>query len=250
MSGFMFASLLPVQRSSGKRVRRPAPLSRSRSTAGRVGGRRCGSISGTRSRACTASCDVVHQEPRLPVLDHLAAGAEVHGDHGHAGRIGFRQHQSESLRDRVQVQAAPGRGRTMHSCPPRPRARRIRICRFRCGSTCSRKYVLILDDAGDQQRQPTPLRNLDRQVDALVRVDPAEKDQIIAAGFLKRVQREVDSVIDRRQVVQPRRAIGVADRDEVSVTILLIDRHDSGRRESVNGCQDRRLHQPGVRTAP
>ena len=71
------------------------------------------------------------------------------------------------------------------------------------------------------KRQPAQASHLDRQMDALVRVNPAEEDQVIAARFLKRVQREVDSVIDRRQIIQPRRAIGVADGDKISVTILL-----------------------------
>ena len=61
----------------------------------------------------------------------------------------------------------------------------------------------ILDNARDQQRQPAQARNLDRQMDALVGVNPAEENQVIAAAFLERVQREVDSVIDRRQVIQP-----------------------------------------------
>ena len=67
--------------------------------------------------------DIVDQETRLPVFDHLTAGAQVHGDHGHAGGIGFRQDQSESLRDGVQVQQRSGAARTIRSCPLRPPAR-------------------------------------------------------------------------------------------------------------------------------
>ena len=40
----------------------------------------------------------------LPVLDDLAAGAEIHRDHGHARGIGLGQDQAEPFRDRVQVQ--------------------------------------------------------------------------------------------------------------------------------------------------
>ena len=66
------------------------------------------SISERRSKGPHRLVDVVDQKAGLPVLDHLAAGAEVHGDHGHARGIGFRQDQSESLRDGVQVQQRAG----------------------------------------------------------------------------------------------------------------------------------------------
>ena len=64
-------------------------------------------------------------------------------------------------------------------------------------------------------------------MDAFVGVNPAEEDQV-AATFLERVQREVDPVIDRSQIIQSRRAIGVADRNEISVAVLLIYGHDLG----------------------
>ncbi len=51
------------------------------------------------------------------------------------------------------------------------------------------------------------MSNLNRQMDTLVRVNPAEEDQVISAKFLDRVRREVDSVIDRRQIIQTRCAI-------------------------------------------
>jgi hypothetical protein len=46
----------------------------------------------------------------------------------------------------------------------------------------------ILDNSRDKQRQSAEARNLDGQVDALVRVNPAEENQAIAAVFLKRVE--------------------------------------------------------------
>jgi hypothetical protein len=48
-------------------------------------------------------------------------------------------------------------------------------------------------------------------MNALVRVNPAQENQVVTAAFLKRVQRQVDPVVDCRQVIQPRGAIGVAD---------------------------------------
>src|ERR1700683_5407467 len=83
-------------------------------------------------------------------------------------------------------------------------------------------------------------------MDALVRVNASQKNQVMAARFPQRVERQVDSVIDSRQVIQARRAIGVADGDKVSVAILPVDRHDSGRGESVDGSEDRSLDQPAV----
>ena len=87
---------------------------------------------------------------------------------------------------------------------------------------------------------------LDRQVDALIRMDPADKDEIFSAGLSLRVECEVDSVVDRCQVIKPRRAIRIADGNEISVAVLLVDRHDARRGEAVNCGQHRRLHQPRI----
>ena len=164
--------------------------------------------------------DVVDQETGLPVFDDFPARAEVHGDHGHAGGIGFRQNQSESFRDGVQVQQRSGMRKQ------RVLARHVHWpdvadCLIEVGLHLFAEIGLILDNARDEQRQPAQARNFDRQMDTLVRVNPAEEDQVIAAMFLQRVQREVDAVVDRRQIIQPRRAIGVADGNKVSVPILL-----------------------------
>ena len=83
-------------------------------------------------------------------------------------------------------------------------------------------------------------------MNTLIRVNPAEEDQVISAKFLDRVQRQVDSVVDGRQVIQPRRPIGVADGNEIPVPILLIHGHDFGRGKSVDGREDWSLHQMGV----
>ena len=85
---------------------------------------------------------------------------------------------------------------------------------------------LILDNTSDDQTHSAQTSNLDGQMNTFIRVDPTEENQVFTAGFLKRVQGEVDAVIDGRQVIQPCGSIGVADGHEVSVTILLIDGHD------------------------
>ena len=114
----------------------------------------------------------------------------------------------------------------------------------------SRKYVLILDDSRDEQWQAALAGDRDGQMDAFVGVNSPEENQLFAGTFLKRIQREVDPVVDRRQIIQSRRAIRVADGNEISIAILLIDRHDFGRRESVDSGQDRRLNQPCCTSTP
>src|SRR6516162_9813004 len=101
------------------------------------------------------------------------------------------------------------------------------------------KVLFILDDSGNDQRQSTQASNSDRQMDTLVWVNPPDGNQVITARLLERVQRDIDPVVHGRQVVQPRRAIGVADGNEVSVPILLVDRHNSRGREPVDRGQYR-----------
>jgi hypothetical protein len=51
---------------------------------------------------------VVYKKPGASILDHLAAGSEVHSDHGYPSGVGFREHEPESLRYRIQVQKRSG----------------------------------------------------------------------------------------------------------------------------------------------
>ena len=93
----------------------------------------------------------------------------------------------------------------------------------------------VLDDAGDDQTHSAQTGHLDGQMKTFVRMDPTKENQVIAGRALKRIQGKIDAVVDGRQVIQPWCSVGVADRNEVSVTILLIDGHDFGRRESMDG---------------
>ena len=83
-------------------------------------------------------------------------------------------------------------------------------------------------------------------MNTLVRVNPAEEDQVVTARFLQRVQREIDPVIYGSQVIQPGRSIEVADGNEVSVVVLLVHRHDFRRGTSVDRSQYRCAFQPCV----
>ena len=138
------------------------------------------SISPIRFTASAASLDGVHQKPRLSVFDDFAAGAQIHRDNGHASGIGFCQNKSESLRDSVQVQQCSGTreqlilARYIHRPDVADRLIQVRL-------DLLPKVCLILDNARDEQRQPAQASDLDRQMDTLVRVNPAEENQVITA---------------------------------------------------------------------
>src|SRR5512142_2889345 len=51
---------------------------------------------------CGLIC-ISDQEARSSVLNHFTTGPEVHRDDRHAGRVGFHQNESKSLRNRIQV---------------------------------------------------------------------------------------------------------------------------------------------------
>jgi hypothetical protein len=92
MSGFMIVSSPPDQKSLSKLARIPRPWFRSKSVVGLGFGKQ------------NCFSDVINQKAGLPVLDHLTARTEVHGDDRDAGGVGFDQDKTESFRDGVQVQ--------------------------------------------------------------------------------------------------------------------------------------------------
>ena len=53
-----------------------------------------------------------------------------------------------------------------------------------------------------------------------------QKNQLLAMRFAQWIQGQVDSVVDRFHVVESGRPIGVANGNEVSVAIFLVDAHD------------------------
>ena len=69
------------------------------------------------------------------------------------------------------------------------------------------EVACVLHNAGNQQPASTLAGGLDRQVHTLVRMDPPNKDEIVAPVFALWVQGKVDSVVDRRQVIKPGRAV-------------------------------------------
>jgi hypothetical protein len=115
---------------------------------------------------------ILDEEARGTVSDDLPAGAQVHGDHGHTGGIGLRQDESESLRDGVQMQQGSRLreqsilARDIHGSNVPDRAVQVRL--YLLGKISS-----ILDNPGNEQRQSAQAGDIDCQVDALVRMDPA-----------------------------------------------------------------------------
>src|ERR1051326_2924342 len=48
--------------------------------------------------------DAIDQKAGASILDHLTTRAQIPGDYGNTGSVRFGENQTESLRDRVQVQ--------------------------------------------------------------------------------------------------------------------------------------------------
>ena len=61
---------------------------------------------------------------------------------------------------------------------------------------------LILNDTCDDQTHSAQASNLDGEMDTFIRVDPAQENQVFAATVLKGIQREIDAVVDGRQVIR------------------------------------------------
>ena len=107
---------------------------------------------------------------------------------------------------------------------------------------------LVLDDPGDGQRHPGPFGDLDRLGGALVRVDTAEEEEVAARCRVERERLGVDPVVDRRQVIQCRMAIRVADRHVSAASVVApVHGEDRGRREAVDRRQQRRVDELAVR---
>jgi len=142
--------------------------------------------------------DVVDQKTGLPVLDYFTARTEVHCDHGNARGVRFDQHKSESFRDGVQVQENSGPSKQFVLTPHVHRSDIEDVLIVKMGFDLLPKIGFVLDNTSDDQTHSAQTSNLDRQMNTFIGVDPSKENQVIPAAFLKRIQREINAVVDGR----------------------------------------------------
>ncbi len=105
------------------------------------------------------------------------------------------------------------------------------------------EVALVLDDPADHQPPAGTAGDVDGHRGALVRMDPAEHDQVLPADGRERQRRHVDTVMDRGDIVQLRTAVGVGD-GHVRRPRPRVRRDDTRVRKAVDGRHHRR---PDVR---
>src|SRR5579859_2016326 len=110
----------------------------------------------------------------MSVFNHFAARSEIHRDHWHPRGVRFCQHQSESLRNSVEMQ------KSKCICEELVLAGDVDRPDIANGGieiwfNLFAKIFLILNNTGDQQRAATETRYGDRQVNTFVRMDSPQK---------------------------------------------------------------------------
>ncbi len=100
--------------------------------------------------------------------------AEIHGDHRHTGGTLASASTSPKRSGWCSGAAERGPARTKRSCPQHPPDRCSESSRSG-EARRARGKLPILNDARDHQRQPAPPGHFDGQMNALIRVDPAEE---------------------------------------------------------------------------
>ena len=109
------------------------------------------------------------------------------------------------------------------------------------------EVALILHDPCDHERHPRGDGDVDRLRGALVRMDPAEEEQVAAGRRMQRERGGVDPVMDRRQVIEARMPVRIADRNIGGRRVVpLVHGQDPRRREAVDRREHRRLDEPAV----
>src|SRR3990170_3003130 len=83
------------------------------------------------------------------------------------------------------------------------------------------EVVRVLDDPRDHQGQAGGGRRLDRQMNALVGMDPPEDHRVLAGVRAEGEVRQADAVVDGCHVVEGRVSIRITDRHVEGVAIVL-----------------------------
>ena len=88
------------------------------------------------------------------------------------------------------------------------------------------EIILVLDYAGDDEVHACGFCNVDGDMNALVVVNAAVRDEFIAGFGTEGKVRQVNSVVDSGQVREFRVTVGIADGDKIAVLIFSIDRQN------------------------
>ena len=191
--------------------------------------------------------DVVDEEAGAAGTDDLGHRPERVRDHRCPGGQRLDDREPERLGETDQVQQRQRAAEQLVALlrADRPEVRHAGRLEVRFDELP--EVVAVLDDPGDDQRKPCSPSHLDGPMGALVGMDAAEEQQVLAGLIAEGEGGEVDAVVDRRVVGQVRMAVRVADRDVVrDVVVGPVDRDDPLGREAVDGRHDRRRHQPAV----
>ncbi len=97
------------------------------------------------------------------------------------------------------------------------------------------KVRLVVRNAGHLQAHAGALGDLDREVRALLGMEAREEEQIVAGAVDERERIGIDAVVRRREVVEARIAVGVADRAVEAARRAGIVRGEDRRRARSRG---------------
>ena len=85
------------------------------------------------------------------------------------------------------------------------------------------EVLLVLNDSGDYQVFAGLFRDINSQMRPLIKMYASKEDQLIARRLSKGQIRKVNTVINRRQIVQPFVPVRIADGSIVRIFMVVID---------------------------
>ena len=175
---------------------------------------------------------VVHHEPANAFVDHLGDGAAAEGDHRGAASHGFDHDQAEGLwpiHREDQGQGAPQEGGlfSLADLPEELDSRPREQGRDAIGEV----IALVAGHLGRQlDRHPGALRDLDGQVRALLRGDPAQEGQVTSRFPPEGIMIFGQAVVHRPQPspIGKITALVAGDRDQGTIPEFAVDERGFG----------------------
>ncbi len=146
-----------------------------------------------------------------PVDNDLGYRAHRCAEHGRAARHRFDQREAEAFGARGHVherECAAEQFVTLLAAHVPEKLHRIAV---EVRLDLLAEVRLVVRDAGHLQTHAGALRNLDGEVCALLGVEAAEKEQIVAGAIDERERVRIDAVIRGGEIVEARIAVGIAD---------------------------------------